>query len=76
MKTERRINTVVDMLELSPEEFRRMLPDLALWYSFAKRLHGVPGVENTGFLWMDDGANEITSVLMTDPATGQQTEVS
>jgi hypothetical protein len=68
------IRTVADMLELSPEEFHRMLPDLALWYSFAKPLQ-ISGVEHTGFLWTDDGQNDVTSALLIDPASGEATEV-
>lgn len=68
------IKTVADMLELSPDEFQRMLPDLALWYAFAKTLHGMPGVQHTGFIWSDDGRTEMTAARLTDPATGDVTE--
>lgn len=70
-----RITTVADMLDLSPEEFHRMLPDLALWYSFAKQVHGMRGVQNTGFVWADDGQPGITVARVTNAATGEVTEV-
>jgi hypothetical protein len=76
MRKDFHINTLSDMLELSPDEFRRMLPDLALWYAFAKPLHGVEGVENAGFEWTDDGDNRVAAVHMTDPATGHETKVA
>lgn len=69
------IGTLADMLELSPDEFKRMVPDLCLWYAFAKPLHGMKGVENDGFLWTDDGENVVTGADLTDPATGKVTEV-
>lgn len=75
MSKQHSLNSLVDMLDLSPEEFQRMLPDLCLWYAFAKPLHGMPGVENVGFVWTDDGQNTMTGADLIDPKTGAVTEV-
>ena len=66
------IDTVLDMLALSPEEFARMLPDLVTWYELCKPAQEISGIEVTGFIWVDDGlAGEIHSVDMTIKETGE-----
>lgn len=70
MTTEHRIHTVLDMLALTPEEFKRFLPDLFAWYVISKEALGATA---TGFIWIDDGkSGEVHSVLATITETGEQ----
>lgn len=74
MSKEHRITTVLDMLELSEDEFFRMIPDLIAWYSLCRGPLCMPGVRHTGFRWIDDGKpGEVHSVLATIVKDGNQT---
>lgn len=64
------IQSVTDMLQLSREEFHRMLPDLCAWWEMAKLVQSVPEAQNIGFEWTDDGAVGATHVDFQDPETG------
>ncbi|AAP95107.1 hypothetical protein A6046_03250 [[Haemophilus] ducreyi] len=64
-----------DFLQLSPEQFERMLPDLKTWFYTTKSVfsdiailndlikrQGVEGevkVQSPGMTWIDDGKNEL-----------------
>jgi hypothetical protein len=62
MTAEHKIETILDMLKLSPEEFARFLPDLVTWYAYGQEIKALGG-ELTGMVWRDDGREgEIHSV--------------
>jgi hypothetical protein len=62
MTAEHKIETVLDMLKLSPEEFARFLPDLVTWYAFGQEMKAIGG-QVTTLIWYDDGKpGEIHSV--------------
>jgi hypothetical protein len=62
MTAEHKIETVTDMLKLTPEEFTRFLPDLVTWYFFAQEMKGA-GAKVASLTWRDDGKpGEIHSV--------------
>ena len=62
MTKEHKLETLVDLLKLTPEEFARFLPDLIVWYQFGREMQAV-GAEMLGFDWRDDGrTGEIHSV--------------
>ena len=71
MTKEHNIRHVTDMLELSEDEFHRMLPDLAVWWNMAKALSDIDGVTNTGFVWLDDGVVGVDHCKITNPETGE-----
>jgi hypothetical protein len=72
MTKEHHIETVADMLKLSPEEFKRMIPDLMLWYAMAHATEG-RDMTHTGFRWTDDGKNGITGIVATITKDGVPT---
>lgn len=74
MSTTYKLETLADILSLSPEEFFRMLPDLVVWYEFSKQFPPIDGLTKNGFLWTDDGVNEVTHVQLTNTGTGEVTE--
>lgn len=50
------LSRVQDMANLTPEEFKRMLPDLKAWYAMARFIKdGEPSAVSHTFLWRDDG---------------------
>jgi nitroreductase len=62
MTTEHKIETILDVLKLSPEEFARFLPDLVAWHEIGREMQAI-GAEMTGMVWRDDGKpGEIHSV--------------
>jgi hypothetical protein len=62
MNDERRLETLVDLVKLTPDEFARFLPDLIVWYQFGREMQTL-GAEVTGMRWRDDGKpGEIHSV--------------
>ena len=54
MTKEHKLDTLVDLLKLTPEEFARFLPDLIVWYQSGRELQALGG-EMTGLIWRDDG---------------------
>lgn len=73
MTKKHEIHHITDMLKLSEDEFHRVLPDLAVWWSMAKALSDIEGVTNTGFVWVDDGVVGVDHCKITDPDTGEVT---
>ena len=68
--TEHRIVKITDLLDLSPEEFARMLPDLQAWVEFARPLKAC-GADSVAFIWFDDGKPGVLSrTTITFKATG------
>lgn len=51
---ERRITTVREIAQLTPEEFKRFLPDLAAWHVIAHDAEKI-GMQAQGMVWLDDG---------------------
>ena len=71
MSNEHEIETVLDFLKLSEDEFKRMLPDLTTWYLLSKELEKL-GAEVASFTWVDDGKEgEIHSFEVTNKTTGE-----
>jgi len=69
------IETVSQMLALSPEKFARMIPDLVAHYNFSKSLADI-GAMSQRFTWVDDGKmGEIHSVILTIKETGETREI-
>jgi hypothetical protein len=62
MTAEHKIETILDMLKLSPEEFARFLPDLVAWYGLGRATQELGG-KMLGMTWRDDGRpGEVHSV--------------
>lgn len=62
MTKEHKLETLVDLLTLTPDEFARFLPDLLAWYAFGQEMKALGG-ELTWMVWRDDGREgEIHSV--------------
>ena len=71
MNNEHEIETVLDFLKLSEDEFKRMLPDLTMWHLLSKELEKL-GAEVASFTWVDDGKEgEIHSFKVTNTTTGE-----
>lgn len=74
MSNNHKLDSVLDMLKLSPEQFARMLPDLVMWYEWCKSAEQIEGVTVTGFTWVDDGRpGEVHSVAATIVKDGEPT---
>lgn len=59
-----------DFLELTHEEFERMLPDLAMWFVHAK-LCTEQGAAVQNFKWVDDGKpGMLHHIKIHDPQNG------
>ena len=59
------LSRVQDMANLTPEEFKRMLPDLKAWYAMARFVKdGEPSAVSHTFLWRDDGNPGVTNVAV------------
>jgi hypothetical protein len=54
MTQEHKLDTLVDLLKLTPDEFARFLPDLMVWHRFGRDAQ-VLGMEVIGLKWRDDG---------------------
>jgi hypothetical protein len=62
MTKEHKLETLVDLFKLTPDEFARFLPDLIVWYQFGREMQTVGG-QVTNLIWRDDGrSGEIHSV--------------
>jgi hypothetical protein len=62
MTKEHKLETLVDVLALTPDEFARFLPDLMVWHQFGREAQAL-GCEILGMKWRDDGrSGEIHSV--------------
>lgn len=48
-----KIETMADILALSPEQFGRFLPDLAAWFVFSKQAKEIGAVVSE-MTWVDD----------------------
>ena len=64
------LSRVEQMAELTPEEFKRMLPDLKAWYAMARFVtDGEPSAVPHTFRWRDDGnPGVVTSVAINGQA--------
>ena len=51
---EHNITHITDLLELEPDEFERMLPDLRAWYGLGLAV-ARDGLQIEAFIWVDDG---------------------
>ncbi|MDD5151121.1 MAG: hypothetical protein PHC28_11720 [Flavobacterium sp.] len=51
---EYRINNITDLLELTEEEFERMLPDLRAWYNMSRQVQQKSPIRVRSFIWVDD----------------------
>ena len=70
-----KLETLAQIALFSEDEFARMLPDLMAWFAFSKQAQKV-GAITTGFTWIDDAnPGSISSVVITDPITGQTMEI-
>lgn len=49
------INTINDLLKLTPEQLPRCFADLQDWYNFAKPLSEITDLKSSTFTWVDDG---------------------
>lgn len=68
------LSRVQDMAELTPDEFKRMLPDLITWYAFAKITKDVdPTAVVHGFIWVDDNK---PGVLTSAVINGKEVDLS
>jgi hypothetical protein len=62
MTAEHKIETVLDVLKLTPEEFARFLPDFVAWHELGREMQEM-GAEMVAMTWRDDGRpGEIHSV--------------
>ena len=71
MPKEHQINKITDTLDLSEDEFKRMLPDFVAWWQSAKAISARFDVKHTGFVWIDDGSVGIDNIKITDAETGE-----
>lgn len=63
---EMKIDTIADILALSPEQFGRFVPDLAAYFVFAKEAEKIGGTVS-GMIWVDDNKpGQIHSVRVVD----------
>lgn len=83
-----RIDSLEKLLNIATEEnFTRLMRDFNLWVNWyicaiqqIRKNHpecaDIPNytLANAHMIWKDDGINEITSVAITDPTTGELTE--
>ena len=70
---ERAFDRFAEIMDLTPDEFDRFLPDFVAWFTFGKEMQAV-GAEVTGLSWVDDGRmGEINSVELTVKETGVTT---
>lgn len=68
------LSRVQDMAELTPEQFKRMLPDLITWFAYAKLMKdGNPNAVMHGFIWVDDGK---PGVLRSVVLNGQEVDLT
>lgn len=67
---EYKFQLLTDVLTLTPEQFKRMLPDFELWFLISKMFasNEKEVVKVCGFTWIDDGCpGELSAVTVTLP---------
>ena len=60
--TEIKIETIQDIANLTPEQFKRFIPDLIKWHELIYHFSKL-GLKSPGMRWIDDGKHgEINSI--------------